>query len=253
MKLNRTSVRAGPAGSVFRRTESQDRAPAVIVLPAIAGLNNYMTNVCNSLAGQGYASLLIDYHARTGAPDLSDRTKIMAAVASLPDREILAGIAANIEFLQAQPEIDPKRIAVLGFCIGGSYAILAASQFKEFRCAISFYGTIKYAATSDLKPLSPFDAAQKLACPFLGHYGEVDALIPLHDVEALKNQFKHKPAEIYTYPGAGHAFHEDFRPEVYRPIAAKEAWGRSIEYLQWYCANERVLRNGSHSFAIDRG
>jgi carboxymethylenebutenolidase len=208
----------------------------VIVLPAIAGLNKYMTNVCDRLNGQGYASLLVDYHARTGAPDLSDRAKIMAAVASLSDNDVLTDIAANIAFLQARPDIDAKRIAVLGFCIGGSYAILAASQFNQFSCAISFYGTIKYAEANALKPLSPYDAAQKLTCPFLGHYGEEDALIPVHDVEALKKQFMHKPAEIYTYPGAGHAFHEDFRPEVYRPIAAKEAWARSLEYLNWYCA-----------------
>jgi carboxymethylenebutenolidase len=161
----------------------------------------------------------------------------MAGVASLSDRHVLADIAENIAFLRARPDIDARRIAVLGFCIGGSYALLAASQFDQFRCAISFYGTIKYAETNALKPLSPHDAAQKMTCPFLGHYGEEDALIPLHDVEALKKQLMHKPAEIYTYPGAGHAFHEDFRPEVYRPIAAKEAWARSVEYLNWYCAD----------------
>jgi dienelactone hydrolase len=238
LNSNPTSVRGGSAGSVFRRTEGKDRAPAVIVLPAIAGLNGYMTNVCDGLAGQGFASVLVDYHARTGKPDLSDRAKVMAAVASLPDRDILADIGANIEFLQARPDIDPKRIAVLGFCIGGSYAILAASEFNQFRCAIAFYGTIKYPATNDLKPLSPFDAAQNLKCPFLGHFGEDDALIPPHDVAELKTRLKHKPAEVYTYPGAGHAFHEDFRSEVYRPIAAKEAWGRSVEYLQWYCAEQ---------------
>lgn len=236
MSSNPASVRGGSAGSVFRRVEGQHRAPAVIVLPAIAGLNDYMTNVCDRLGAHGYASVLIDYHARTGTPDLGDRAKIMAAVASLSDRDILADIAANIAFLEARPDIDAKRIAVLGFCIGGSYAILAASQLNQFRCAISFYGTIKYAGTNDLKPVSPFDAARNLTCPFLGHYGEEDALIPLHDVEELKKQLTHKRAEIYTYPGAGHAFHEDFRPDVYRPVAAKEAWERSVEYLRWYCA-----------------
>jgi carboxymethylenebutenolidase len=124
---------------------------------------------------------------------------------------------------------------VLGFCIGGTYAILAASQFEQLRCAVSFYGTIRY-ATSDLKPISPLDVAQSLKCPLLGHYGEDDALIPLPDVEALRKELRSRPAEIYTYPGAGHAFHENFRPEVYRPVAAAEAWRRSTEYLEWYCA-----------------
>jgi dienelactone hydrolase len=236
LSLHPASVRGGSAGSLFRQVEGRNRAPAVIVLPAIAGVNDYMTSVCDRLNGQGYASLLVDYHGKTGAPDLSDRTKIMAAVSSLSDNDVLADIAANIAFLQARPDVDAKQIAVLGFCIGGSYAILAASQFSQFCCAISFYGTIKYAETNGRKPLSPHDAAQNMACPFLGHYGEDDALIPPHDVEALKKQLTRKPAEIYTYPGAGHAFHEDFRADAYRPVAAKEAWARSVEYLNWYCA-----------------
>jgi carboxymethylenebutenolidase len=222
---------------VFRRSEKQGSAPAVVILPAIAGLNAYIERTSETLVAQGYASVSIDYYAKTGAPDLSGRSKVMAAVAALSDGEILSDVARNIEFLRSQPGIDAKRISVLGFCVGGSYAILAASQFEGLACSIAFYGTIKYAQTNDRKPQSPIDAAQTLKCPLLGHYGEQDPLIPLRDVDELRINLKQKPAEIYSYPGAGHAFHEDFRPEVYRPIAATEAWQRSIEYLRWYRAN----------------
>lgn len=68
--------------------------------------------------------------------------------------------------------------------------------------------------------------------PFLGHWGEHDHLVPRADVAELREVMADRPAEIYRYPGAGHAFHESFRPEVYRPIAATESWARTKTFLR---------------------
>lgn len=227
-----------PSGGMLRRTEDSGRCAAVLLLPAIAGLNPYISRVADDLAARGYSSLSLDYYSRTGGtPDLSDRAKMMAAVAALPDNQVLDEIERGVAYLQAQPYVDPTRIAILGFCIGGTYAILASSSFDVFRCAISFYGTLKYASLSEHKPVSPIDALATLSCPLLGHFGEADSLIPLQHVQEFKERIGGRPAEIYTYPGAGHAFHEDFRPQVYRPVASQEAWARSLAYLDWYCKN----------------
>ncbi|HWK62671.1 MAG TPA: dienelactone hydrolase family protein [Eoetvoesiella sp.] len=227
-----------PAAGTLRRPGSDAPSPAVVILPAVAGLNPYCAAVADALAEQGYASLAIDYYARRGgAPDLDSRAKAIAAVASLSDTEILADIEDGARYLASQPYVDESRLAVLGFCVGGTYALLAASSMDMFRCAITFYGPPKYNELNANKPLSPMDAIANLKCPLLGHYGEADTLIPKQHVEDLRTRLEAKPAEIYTYPGAGHAFHEDFRPEAYRPIAAQEAWQRSLRYLHWYCKN----------------
>jgi dienelactone hydrolase len=231
-----SSRRDAPAGSVLKRVEGNARSAAVVILPAIAGLNPYVSRCADALKDQGYASLSIDYYARTGGvPDLSGRDKVMAAVASLRDGQVMADVEAGVEYLRSQPDVIPTRIAVLGFCVGGTYAILAASSLNLFTCAISFYGTTKYSEINERKPLSPIDAVKNLTCPLLGHYGEADPMIATQEIEDFRARLRTQPAEIYTYPGAGHAFHEDFRPEVYRPIAATEAWRRSLEYLHWYC------------------
>lgn len=228
-----------PAGGAFTPAKGGKKAPAVLILPAVAGLNAYTSQVADRLAALGYASLVLDYYTGPGGkPDLSDRPRIMAAAAALSDSRILAEMGAGIDYLRAHPSVDPDRLAVLGFCIGGSLAILAASHFNMLKCAISFYGTLKYAAITENKPVSPIDAAANLKCPLLGHYGESDQLIPLDHVRETRELLHNRPAEIYTYPGAGHAFHEDFRPEVYRPVAANEAWRRSLEYLEWYCQGQ---------------
>ena len=93
---------------------------------------------------------------------------------------------------------------------------------------------LKYTETTENKPVSPMDTVDDITCPLLGHFGEADHLVPVDHAAELQERLKGKPAEVYTYPGAGHAFHEDFRPEIYRPVAAQTAWQRTLIYLRWY-------------------
>ncbi|MEO3886677.1 alpha/beta fold hydrolase [Nonomuraea sp. B5E05] len=208
--------------------------PTVILTTAIAGVNDYVIRQAARLTGKGYTCVVLDYYARQGgqAPDLSSPEKIMKAVAELSDPQVLDDLEAALDWAKDRSGGGP--VGALGFCIGGAYALLAAAQLPGLSCAITFYGTLRYPTPHPGKPLSPLDAADKATCPVLGHFGEADHLIPLDDARELAERLKGKPAEIYTYPGAGHAFHEDFRPEIYRPVAATTAWARTQEYLSCY-------------------
>ena len=236
---NSTTVRfdgAGePTGGLLARPTGDGPFGAVILFSAIAGLNDYISRVAQRIADRGHACLALDYYAREGSPpDLGDMAKIMAAVAALPDPRVLADAEAALGYLADQPDIDADRIATLGFCIGGSYSLMAASRLTGLRCAISFYGQLRYQELSDNKPVSPLDTLHDVICPILGHFGEADHLVPVEHVLELQKQLQGRPAEIYLYPGAGHAFHEEFRPAVYRPVAATTAWERTTTYLDWY-------------------
>jgi carboxymethylenebutenolidase len=209
--------------------------PAVLVTTAIAGINQYVVEVAARLAGQGYVCLALDYYAREdGPPDLSTMDKILAAVAALPDADVLADVAAAAGFLEARAEVAPGRTGLVGFCVGGSYALLGAARLERVRCAVSFYGMLRYDAPNPRKPVAPLDAARDVRCPYLGHFGEDDHLVPLDDVAELRKRVSGRPAEVYTYPGAGHAFHEHVRPQVYRAVAAHDAWSRTIAFLDWH-------------------
>jgi carboxymethylenebutenolidase len=229
------STSDGPGG-VLVRSGSHDEGPAVLITTAIAGVNDYVLRQADRLAEEGYVCLVLDYYARTGGtpPDLSSLELIMKAVGDLSDPMVLDDMHTAVAWLADQPFTAGQRVGALGFCIGGTYALMAAAQIPELSCAVTFYGTLRYRELNEKKPVSPLDAASKIACPVLGHFGEADHLIPLSDVQELTEQVKGRPAEIYTYPGAGHAFHEDFRPQVYRPVAATTAWARTREYLSWY-------------------
>jgi carboxymethylenebutenolidase len=95
---------------------------------------------------------------------------------------------------------------------------------------------VRYEAGLDpaKKPRQPLDAIRDLSCPLLGLYGAEDALIPVADVEELKRrlaQTRHAH-EVRLYPGAGHAFLNDTRPDAYRPEAAADAWSRLVPFLR---------------------
>jgi carboxymethylenebutenolidase len=208
-------------------------APAVVLLPAIAGVNDYVLRVASNLADRGYAVLAIDYFARRGrTPDLSSMEKIMAAVASVDDTQAVADVGLALDALADDPEVDVTHAGLLGFCIGGSLALLGAAALGgHLACACAWYGLLRYETLTETKPRSPLDAAAEIDVPLLGHWGDADHLVPVEDVLALRKAVRGKTAEICVYPGAGHAFHE---PHRYRAVAAAEAWKRTQLYLDYY-------------------
>jgi len=136
----------------------------------------------------------------------------------------LNDLKATLAYLKSVPEVDGARIGVTGFCMGGSYALMLSCVSPEIKAAVPFYGQVP----------NPDTPLQKLACPVLYLYGEDDGWITKADVQRLAAALKkyNKPGEIKTYPGAPHAFFRDTDPSVYRPEAAKDAWGRTKAFFK---------------------
>ena len=228
-----------PGAGLLALPASAEPAPVVILLAAIAGINEYIERVAGSLAAAGYVCYAPDYYVREGGPpDLSSRPAIKAGVAALPDPRVREDLRLAIAELGEQDYALQDSIGLLGFCIGGTYALFAAVDHPQLACSIDFYGMLRYSELTENKPVSPLDAVKDAACPVLAHYGDRDYLVPVGDVTTLADELAEHPAEVFLYPGAGHAFHEDFRPGVYGPVAAAEAWQRSLLYLNWYLRRE---------------
>ena len=210
---------------------------AIVLLPAIAGVNDYVGRVAQRLAAGGFAVAILDYFAREGrAPDVSTPAAIDVAVASLPDRRVIADAYALVGALREHEAIDPERIGSLGFCIGGMYSLMLSAETSDLSASVNYYGSVRYATTSSQKPVSPFDRVKDIQAPFLAHFGTFDRLISAADIDALDAELKRasKSYELFTYRGAPHAFDEDFRPAAYRPIASQLAWQRTMTFLDWH-------------------
>ena len=190
----------------------------IVVIQEIFGVNHHIRAVCDKLAGEGYAAL---------APAVFDRQQPNFESGYTPDeianaRKFVANHDWGAMMRDTQAAIDEARkvgpAAIVGFCMGGSVAFLAAAKLNGLSAAIGWYGG-QIAKNADEKPKVPVQL----------HFGEKDAAIPMSDVELIK-QKRGGDCEIYVYAGADHGFNCEERGS-YNEAAAKLARERSIAFL----------------------
>jgi carboxymethylenebutenolidase len=182
---------------------------AVVVLQEFFGVTGYIRGVCDRFAALGYAGL---------APALFDRVERGAELEYSHEGmkrgdALRAKVTVKQSLTDAQAAIDYGRqfgkVAVVGFCWGGSLAFLAAARLNGLAGAVGYYGgwVAKY-------------AEEKPRVPTLLHFGETDFTIPVADVEKVK-QLRPDVA-LYVYP-AGHAFDCTSRKHFDSPSFHKES------------------------------
>lgn len=156
-------------------------------------------------------------------------------MAAIDDRRVARDVEVALSWLEGEG-LDRRHIGVLGFCIGGTQAVLCAARAGQASCAVAYYGQLRYPGASDSKPVDPMGAAPRLAVPLLAHFGTMDRLIAPQEIEDFGNCLRTagRHHEIRTYPGAPHAFDEWFRPEAFRPVASSEAWQRTLAFFDWH-------------------
>lgn len=214
--------------------------PGVIIVHDVWGLYDHFRDLARRFADQGYVALAIDLYQPLGAVKIED---VGAWMRSLSDPEILSRVQLAVDAMQAHPRLAGK-VGIVGFCMGGTYALLASASVRGLGAAAAFYGILShehglYADSAGLdprkKPRDPLEAAPDIRCPLLGLYGEEDSFIPLADVRQLEQALKSVPypTAVQTYPGAGHAFFNDTRA-TYRPEAARDAWERVLAFFRKY-------------------
>ena len=210
--------------------------PGVVLIPDVRGVYDHFRELAGRLAAEGFAVLVLDLYRREGPPRIADAAAALRWIRELSDPSVLADVQEARDFLAAHPAVAGRPVGVIGFCMGGQYALLAACGCRGLGACVSFYGMLRYEAGLDpaKKPRSPLQAIPDLRCPVLGLYGEEDGLIPVSDVRALEKALAlgTQPHEVRLYPGAGHAFVNDSRPEAYRPEAARDAWQRMLDFLR---------------------
>lgn len=209
--------------------------PGVVVIPDVWGLSDHTRDIAQRLAREGFAALALDVYRKTGRPSLADPAAAMAWIRELPDPLVLETVQEGIDALARHEAVAPRKLGLIGFCMGGQYAWLAACACRGLSAVAPFYGMLRYEPGLDAqrKPRAPLDAVADLSCPALGLYGREDALIPNADVDELERRLarQRQPFEIVRYAGAGHAFLNDTRPAMYRPEAAADAWRRLLAFL----------------------
>jgi carboxymethylenebutenolidase len=200
--------RADPAGTP---------KAAVVVIQEIFGVNHHIRAVCDRFAEAGYVAI---------APSIFDRSEPNFQSGYSPTEiEVARKFVANPDWaamlLDTQAAIDALKsagpVGIIGFCLGGSVAYLAATKLSGLSAAIGYYGgaVVRFA---DDKPKIPTQL----------HFGEKDTGIPLSDVDTIRA--KRPDVEIYVYPDAQHGFNCNERPS-YDKTSADIARTRSLDFF----------------------
>lgn len=218
-----------PSGNVTMKAfvaapQTKEKRPAVIVIQEWWGLTDHIKDIARRYAAEGYVAIAPDLYSRLGHALTTDAGEAGKLMNTLKQEDGLNDLNATVAYLKSVPEVDGTRIGVTGFCMGGSYALMLPCVNPAIKAAVPFYGQVP----------NPDAPLQKLSAPVLYLYGEDDGWITKADVQRLAAALKkyNRPGEIKTYPGAPHAFFRDNDPSVYRPEAAKDAWGRTKAFFK---------------------
>jgi carboxymethylenebutenolidase len=194
--------------------------PGIVMIHEWWGLNDNIRAMARRLAGEGYAVLAIDLYGGRTAATAAEAQQLMAGLQS-------ARPAALDNLRQAHAYLEEyafaPRIATLGWCLGGGWALEAGIEMADdIDAIVMFYGQV----VSDRVRLGLIDA------PLLGHFAELDASIPVADVVQFRRNLRElgKTADVLVYSGVDHAFANP-SGNAYNHEAATEAWEATLEFL----------------------
>jgi carboxymethylenebutenolidase len=203
------------------------KAPAVVVIQEIFGVNQVMRDITDGLAGQGYLAICPDLFWRIEPGiDITDKSEAewKRAFELFNAFDVDAGvkdIQATITAIRADAGCTGK-VGAVGFCLGGLLAFLTATR-TDIDAAVSYYGVGIETRTPE---------AEKLAEPLLLHIAEEDQFVPKEAQAAILRDLKNHPQiEIHTYPGRDHAFARE-GGEHYDAHDARLAGGRTLQFFQ---------------------
>jgi dienelactone hydrolase len=186
--------------------------PAVIALHGAGGGVSGMERYAALLAAQGFAVYLLRYFDRTGT-EFADKSIIMRNFPLW-----MKTLWDAISFVETQPQVDGKRIALLGFSLGAYLSLANSAIDHRVKVVVEFFGGMP-------KEMNFF---MRRLCPVLILHGEADQTVPVEEAYQLQKLLQKKgiPYEIKIYPGAGHGFEDQ--------SIWQDAGRRSLQFLQKY-------------------
>ncbi len=212
---------ANLTGFLAMPREAIEPLPGLIVIHEWWGLNDNIRAMTRRLAAEGYIALAVDLYGGAVTDDPARAQELMSGVTAAPDA-VRGNLRQAYEYL-SEYALSP-RIGVIGWCLGGGWALQSALMLpEEIDAAVMYYGRLERSE----------ERLRRLSAPLLGSFGELDESIPAADVRRFRTELREmgKDADIYIYPDVGHAFANPSGGN-YDAQAAEHAWDRTLEFLE---------------------
>ena len=212
---------AGTAsGYLARPGEPADVHVGVVVIQEWWGLVPHIEDVAERVAALGYVALAPDLYHGKSTVEAEEAHHLMDGLDWGRAAQELAGAVAHLRGVEGV-----SRVGVVGFCMGGALTVIAAAD-PDVDAYASFYGFPPVGAV----------ALDAITAPGLLFFGEHEETFSVPDAQAFAEvqRASGRQAEVVVYPGAGHAFFNDTRPEAYQQAAATDAWRQTAELFAQY-------------------
>ncbi len=224
----RITIQTGDGSfSAYVARPKAPKAPAIVVIQEIFGVNAVMRNITDGLAAQGYLAICPDLFWRIEPDiDITDQSEAewKRAFELFNAFNVDAGvkdIAATIKTIRADDQCNAK-VGAVGYCLGGLLAFLTATR-TDADASVSYYG---------VGIENRVDEAENLASPLLLHIAEEDGFVPKAAQEVILQALKGRPqVALHTYPGRDHAFARK-GGEHYNEADAVKANDRTVAFFR---------------------
>lgn len=220
---------------VFLATpEGNGKRAGVVILHDIHGANDFYKDMAARLAIEGYIAALPDLFVRQGEAANGSREAKAARANALDFDLCLEDILATVRQVR-ETHGSEGPVGVIGFCMGGTLAMLSASLVGGPDAAVSFYG---FPAGRASWPKNPIGEAASVRAPLLLIVGDQDAGVGMDNMEKYEAALDaaNKDYESITYPEVGHAF-MTFDPKAPTWPQASDAWTAMLQFLDAQLAN----------------
>ena len=205
--------------------------PGIVLFQEIFGVNDFLLGKAADLAGLGYVVCCPDvfWRVEPGVSLPHDEIGLQRGMSvagrwmgEVPDDAKVSDVLAVMSQFAADERVS-GRVGVMGYCLGGTLAYMTAIAADPAVC-VSYYGS----GIAD-----QLDAADKIKCPTLLHFGDNDSYIPFDQVERVRTAFAGRDDVVVRVAhGAGHAFENLLAPAFADPAAAAGSWPVTVEFLK---------------------
>lgn len=204
--------------------------PVVLIVHQWGGLTDYEKMRADMLADLGYAAFAVDIYGKGNRPTGADRGQFAGKYKG--DRPLFRSrLIAAMKAAQAVPSVDAKKVAVIGYCFGGTGALELARSGADIRGAVSFHGSLDGGIASEASGIK----AKVLVC-----HGADDPSVPPAQVAGFMEEMRAGKVDwhMVSYGGAVHAFtqpsagNDPSRGSAYNADADRRSWEELQNFLK---------------------
>jgi carboxymethylenebutenolidase len=215
-------VNGDDAYAFVAQPDDNAQHPGVVLIQEWWGIEPHIRQLAQKLAADGFVVAVPDlYHGKI-ATEPNEAQKMSMMIRGNVEKAAKEIIGA-LDTVKAMPNVEPKKLGLMGFCIGGFMTYYVASRYPDLGAVVPFYG-----AGYDPTP----EEVAKVNAPVLAFYGSRDQSVPMEQVRKIERMYKEagKDFTVKVYD-AGHAF---INPDhgMGNEKAAAEAWPLAVNFLK---------------------